>query len=62
MRGGQAPAHKYIDRLIKHVSDGDVRLDDIISHRLPLSQAAHGYDIFRHKKDNCTKVVLTPGS
>jgi threonine dehydrogenase-like Zn-dependent dehydrogenase len=36
-------------------------LDDIISHRLPLSQAAHGYDIFRHKKDNCLKVVLRPG-
>ncbi|WP_035557839.1 zinc-dependent alcohol dehydrogenase [Hymenobacter sp. IS2118] len=62
LKGGQAPAHKHIDRLLKHVSDGDVRLDDIISHRLPLSEAAHGYDIFRNKKDNCTKVVLIPGS
>jgi len=62
MQGGQAPAHKHIDKLLKHVSDGDVRLDDIISHRLPLSQAPHGYDIFRHKKDNCTKVVLKPGA
>ena len=62
LKGGQAPAHKHIDRLLKHVADGDVRLDDIISHRLPLSQAAHGYDIFRNKKDNCTKVVLKPGA
>jgi threonine dehydrogenase-like Zn-dependent dehydrogenase len=62
IKGGQAPAQKHIDRLLKHVSDGDVRLDDIISHRLPLSQAAHGYQIFRDKKDNCTKVVLKPGS
>ncbi|GAA4389252.1 zinc-dependent alcohol dehydrogenase [Hymenobacter koreensis] len=62
MQGGQAPAHKHIDKLLQHVANGDVRLDDIISHRLPLSQAPHGYDIFRHKKDNCTKVVLTPGA
>ena len=60
LKGGQAPAHKHIDRLLKHVSDGDVRLDDIISHTLPLSQAVHGYDIFRNKKDNCVKVVLKP--
>ena len=60
LRGGQAPAHKHIDRLLEHVANGDVRLDDIISHTLPLSRAAHGYDIFRNKKDNCLKVVLKP--
>ena len=62
LRGGQAPAHKHIDRLLEHVANGDVRLDDIISHTLPLSRAAHGYDIFRNKKDNCLKVVLKPGA
>ena len=62
LRGGQAPAHKHIDRLLEHVANGDVRLDDIISHTLPLSQAVHGYDIFRNKKDNCLKVVLKPGA
>ena len=62
LRGGQAPAHKHIDRLLEHVANGDVRLDDIISHPLPLSRAAHGYDIFRNKKDNCLKVVLKPGA
>jgi threonine dehydrogenase-like Zn-dependent dehydrogenase len=25
---------------------------------LPLEQAPHGYDIFKHKLDNCEKVVL----
>jgi threonine dehydrogenase-like Zn-dependent dehydrogenase len=62
LRGGQAPAHKHIDKLLAHVSRGDVKLDDIITHRLPLSQAPHGYDIFRNKKDGCVKVVLKPGS
>ena len=39
--------------------DGKLKLDDIITHCLPLSEAAHGYGIFRNKKDNCVKVVLT---
>jgi threonine dehydrogenase-like Zn-dependent dehydrogenase len=60
LRGGQAPAHKHIDLLMSHVAEGRVRLDDIITHRLPLSEAPHGYDIFRNKKDGCVKVVLTP--
>ncbi|MCC3159230.1 glutathione-dependent formaldehyde dehydrogenase [Hymenobacter sp. 15J16-1T3B] len=60
LRGGQAPAHKHIDKLLQYVVEGKVKLDDVISHKLPLSEAAHGYDIFRNKKDNCTKVVLKP--
>lgn len=61
IKGGQAPAHKHLDKLLGYVAEGKVRLDDIITHRLPLSEAPHGYDIFRHKKDNCVKVVLKPG-
>jgi len=37
-----------------------VVLNDIISHQLPLAEAAHGYDMFKHKKDDCVKVVLKP--
>ena len=57
---GQAPVHNYIDELLAHIEKGDVRTDDIITHRLPLTEAAHGYEIFNKKKDNCVKVVLTP--
>lgn len=60
IRGGQAPAHKYIDKLLKYVEEGRVTLDDIITHRLPLSKIAHGYEIFKKKEDNCVKVVLDP--
>lgn len=60
LRGGQAPAHKYIDELLKYVVDGKVKLDDIITHRLPLSQVAHGYKIFKEKEDDCVKVVMDP--
>ncbi|RYU77940.1 zinc-dependent alcohol dehydrogenase [Hymenobacter persicinus] len=60
IRGGQAPAQKHIDKLLQYVVEGKVRLDDIITHRLPLAEAAHGYDIFRNKKEDCVKVVLKP--
>lgn len=60
LKGGQAPAQKYIDLLLNEVSKGTVRLDDIITHRLPLSQIAHGYEIFKRKEEGCVKVVLDP--
>jgi len=60
IKGGQAPAHKYIDQLLDYVKEGKVKLDDIITHRLPLSEIAHGYKIFKEREDDCVKVVLTP--
>ncbi len=60
IKGGQAPAQKHIDTLLKYVEEGKVRLDDIITHRLPLSEISHAYDIFKYKKEDCVKVVLDP--
>ena len=57
---GQAPVHNYIDELLALVTDGKVRLDDIVSHVLPLSQAARAYELFCKKEDDCVKVVLKP--
>jgi S-(hydroxymethyl)glutathione dehydrogenase / alcohol dehydrogenase len=60
IKGGQAPVHNYIDHLIELVSSGKVVLDDIITHKVPLTDAAKMYDIFNNKEDNCVKVVLKP--
>lgn len=60
LKGGQAPAHKHIDKLLAYVKEGKVTLDDIITHRLPLTDIAHAYDIFKKKEDGCVKVVLDP--
>jgi S-(hydroxymethyl)glutathione dehydrogenase / alcohol dehydrogenase len=60
LKFGQAPVHNYIDKLIEHVKKGDIKLNDVISHRLSLNDAPHAYEIFNEKKDNCVKVVLTP--
>jgi len=60
LKMGQAPVQNYIDELLKLVYDKKVILNDIITHVLPLDQAAHAYDIFCKKEDNCLKVILKP--
>jgi threonine dehydrogenase-like Zn-dependent dehydrogenase len=57
---GQTHVHRYVKPLLEHIQKGDIDPSFIITHRLPLDQAPHGYEIFKHKKDNCIKVVLKP--
>lgn len=61
MQFGQAQTIMYIDQCFEMVRQGKVVLNDIITHRLPLSMASDAYDMFKHKKDDCVKVVLKPG-
>ena len=51
---------KSADSIIELVKDEKVVLDDIITHTLPLADAAKGYAIFQNKEDDCVKVVLKP--
>jgi threonine dehydrogenase-like Zn-dependent dehydrogenase len=46
--------------LIEHVKNGVLSPKDIITHRIPLEEAAEGYHIFSAKLDNCIKTVLVP--
>ncbi len=57
---GQTHVHKYLRPLLERIQRGDFTPERLISHRLPLDQAPHGYDIFGSKKENCTKVVMHP--
>ncbi len=61
MQFGQAQTHLYIDQCFEYVRTGKVVLDDIITHRLPLTKASEAYDMFKKKTDDCVKVVLKPG-
>jgi threonine dehydrogenase-like Zn-dependent dehydrogenase len=60
LRTGQCHVQRYMKPLLDRIQRGQINPARVITHRLPLSQAPHGYDIFRHKKDNCEKVVLKP--
>src|SRR5437764_8185279 len=55
---GQAPVQRYIDELMDLIEQRKIKLNDIITHRLPLDKAPDAYKIFSEKKDGCVKVVL----
>lgn len=57
---GQAPVHRYIDRLLQMIVDGTIVAEDIITHTMPLDDAPQAYTIFNEKADGCVKVVLKP--
>jgi threonine dehydrogenase-like Zn-dependent dehydrogenase len=61
MKTGQTHVHKYLQPLLDCVQKGEIDPSFVITHSLPLDQAPHGYEIFKHKKDNCIKIVLKPG-
>ncbi|HSJ19661.1 MAG TPA: zinc-dependent alcohol dehydrogenase [Nocardioidaceae bacterium] len=60
IRTGQAPVHRYMQPLLDRIRSGQIDPAYIISHRMSLEDAPKGYDLFKHKQDECTKVVLTP--
>lgn len=62
LRMGQAHVKRWIDDLMPLVSgDADpLGVLDLATHRLPLAEAPHGYDIFQKKQDGAIKVLLTP--
>lgn len=60
LKMGQCPAHSYIEPVLKLIKQGKLDPTDIITHRLPLTKGAHGYEIFDKKEENCIKVILKP--
>ena len=52
----------YVPELLEHVRQGRIDPSFVVTHRLPLSEAAYGYHIFREKRDGCVKIVLDPAA
>lgn len=57
---GQTHVHRFVPELLALIGQGTLQPDQIISHRLPLEEAARGYAIFDGHAENCRKVVLQP--
>jgi threonine dehydrogenase-like Zn-dependent dehydrogenase len=60
LRTGQCHVQRYMKRLLDLIKNGQIDPTRVITHTLPLQQAPKGYDMFKHKKENCEKVVLKP--
>jgi threonine dehydrogenase-like Zn-dependent dehydrogenase len=57
---GQTHVHRYLKPLMNLIQEGKIDPSFIITHRMPLTEAASAYDTFDKKTDECMKVVLTP--
>jgi threonine dehydrogenase-like Zn-dependent dehydrogenase len=60
IRTGQTHVQRYMKDLLEKIEDGTLDTTFLISHRLPLEQAADGYRNFKEQQDTWTKVVLKP--
>ena len=60
IKSGQTHVHRYLRPLLDRIQDGDIDPSFIITHRMKLSDAAKGYQMFTDKEDGCLKIVMTP--
>ncbi len=59
VRTGQTHVHRYLRPLLDRIERGEIDPSFVITHRMRLEEAARGFEMFLHKRDNCEKVVLS---
>jgi len=59
LRTGQTHVQRYSRPLLERIERGEIDPGFVITHRLPLEQAPEAYETFKHKQDECVKVVLS---
>lgn len=62
LRMGQANVRRWTDQILPLLTaDADqLGVDDFATHRLPLAEGPHAYDIFQRKTDGAVKILLQP--
>jgi len=62
LRMGQANVKHWVDDIMPLLTDPDdpLGVDGFATHRIPLTEAPHGYEIFQKKEDGAIKILLQP--
>jgi threonine dehydrogenase-like Zn-dependent dehydrogenase len=61
IRMGQANVRRWSEEILPYLTDEDpLGVDDFATHRLPLTDAPHAYEIFQRKQDGAVKVLIQP--
>jgi threonine dehydrogenase-like Zn-dependent dehydrogenase len=62
IRMGQANVKHWVDAMMPLVIDpaDPLGLESFATHRLPLDEAPHAYEIFQKKQDGAVKVLFQP--
>lgn len=58
---GQTHVHSFLPDLLPLIESGHLKPEEIITHHMPLEEAARGYEIFDKHAEDCRKVILVPG-
>jgi threonine dehydrogenase-like Zn-dependent dehydrogenase len=59
LKTGQCHVQRYTRPLLQRIENGEIDPSFVISHRLSLEEAPQAYETFKHKQDDCVKVVLS---
>jgi threonine dehydrogenase-like Zn-dependent dehydrogenase len=61
LRMGQANVKRWIDEILPLLSEEDpLDVEGLATHKMPLSEAPHAYEIFQKKQDGAIKILLQP--
>jgi len=60
IKSGQCHVQRYLRPLLERIENGDIDPSFVVTHTMPLDDASNGYETFKHKQDDCMKVVLKP--
>ena len=60
IRANQASVKRLLPKLIAHIEAGRLNPKELITHKVPLEEAADAYHLFSAKLDECIKPVLVP--
>jgi threonine dehydrogenase-like Zn-dependent dehydrogenase len=60
IKTGQTHVQRYMKPLLERIQKKQIDPSCVITHRLSLNDAPHGYEIFKKKREECIKVVLHP--
>jgi threonine dehydrogenase-like Zn-dependent dehydrogenase len=60
IKSGQCHVQRYLRPLLERIENDEIDPSYVITHRMSLEDAPTGYETFKHKRDGCMKVVLTP--
>jgi threonine dehydrogenase-like Zn-dependent dehydrogenase len=60
IRTAQQHGQRYVSRLLEYVARGEIDTAALATHRLPLADSVHGYEMFKTKQDGCIRAVFVP--
>jgi len=60
IKTGQTHCQHYFKPLLQRIANGEIDPSFVVTHRIKLEDAPHGYEMFLHKEDGCIKIVMSP--